>query len=77
MKSQKDDKKSYQVRLNRQAFEHLEKVLPSIQETRSNATKTDVASEAILAIPLPQPINAKPRRTRKAVTAPVSAMPAA
>lgn len=77
----KNDKKSYQVRINKQAFEYLENILlPAIQATRSNVTKTDVASEALLAVPLPElPAQSKPiRRTRKAVTAPqVSALSAA
>lgn len=75
-----NEKNEYpQLRVTKQARAHLDKVIPAIRERSGlNVSMTDVVSEAILSIPIPQPTPAVEgkRRTRKAASpaAPVSAL---
>lgn len=64
-----ENSKYPKVRVTQQAHAHLQKLLPAMKRERSNISMTDLASEAILNIPLPQPEN-KPRRRVSKVTAP-------
>jgi hypothetical protein len=44
------------VRISKQAHAHLIKLVPAVREDRGlNVSMTDLASEAILSIPIPQP----------------------
>lgn len=66
------------VRVTKQAYDHLAKLIPAIRAKRGlNVSRTDLVSEAILEIPLPSPtpgVAARKRKVRKSATAAVPAL---
>lgn len=63
-----ENRKYPKVRVTEQAHAHLTKLVPELREIRGvNVSMTDIASEAILSIPLPTlKDDKKKRRPRKA-----------
>jgi hypothetical protein len=73
---QKYDQQYPKVRVTKQARAHLEVLVPAIREKRGlNVSMTDLVSEAILSIPIPQPTeaSASKKRARKATEQPAQA----
>lgn len=66
------------IPVSTQAHKHLKALVAVMQNNGIPTNGTLLASQLILAIPMPEPkAKESKRRTRKAVTAPVAAMPAA
>jgi hypothetical protein len=62
---QKYDQLYPKVRVTKQARAHLEVLVPAIREKRGlNVSMTDLVSEAILSIPIPQPESKKAKQAR-------------
>ncbi len=66
------------VRVTKQAYAHLAKLIPAIRAKRGlNVSRTDLVSEAILEIPIPSStpgVAARKRKVRKSATAAVPAL---
>jgi hypothetical protein len=70
------NKEYYQVRVSKRARAHLAVLVPAFRDERGvNVSMADLASEAILSIPIPQPTeaSASKKRVRKATEQPAQA----
>lgn len=69
-----ENKEYPKVRVTKQAHARLLELVPAIREERGvNVSMTDLVSEAIMSMPIPQPQTVVTKRTRKAVSVVTSA----